>query len=62
MRVITSAELANKTGFELSALYERVREELGRAEPDSYEYEVLATSLENIRRAFAAKIPRGPKL
>ena len=62
MRLITSAELANKTNFELSALYARVKEELGRTAPDSYEHDVLAASLENIRRAFAARQPRAPKL
>jgi hypothetical protein len=62
MKLITAAELANKTNFELSALYARVKEELERTTPGSYEHEVLATSLDNIRRAFAARVPWGPKI
>ena len=61
MRQITPAELANKSGFELSALYARVKEELSRTEPGSYEYEVLAASLDHIRRAYAARRTIGPK-
>lgn len=62
MKLITAAELATKTTFELSALYASVKLELQRTEPGSYEHEVLATSLDNIRRAFRARVPRGPKI
>jgi hypothetical protein len=54
MKLITASELANKTNFELSALYARLKEELAGVDPDSYEYEILCISLENIRRAYAA--------
>lgn len=54
MRAITPAELARKTKFELSALHARIKEEMEGLDPSSYEYEVLAASLDNIRRAFAA--------
>jgi hypothetical protein len=62
MRVITAADLATKTNVELSALYARVKEELERTEPGSYEHEILSLSLDNIRRAFVARVARGPKL
>ena len=52
MKVITAADLANKTNFQLSALYARLKEELGRTEPGSYEHEILSISLENVRRAY----------
>ena len=52
MRVITAAELVNKTNFQLSALYARLKEELGRTEPGSYEHEILSISLANVRRAY----------
>jgi hypothetical protein len=61
MKIITAAELASKTGFELSALYARIREELGRTEPGSYDHEILSVSLDNIRRAFASRRTSGPK-
>ena len=54
MKLITAADLANKTNFELSALYAQIKEALAQAEPDSYEYEILCLSLDNIRRAYAA--------
>ena len=54
MRAITAAELAHKTKFELSALHARIKEKMEGLDPNSYEYEVLAASLDNIRRAFAA--------
>jgi hypothetical protein len=62
MRVITAADLANKTNVELSALYARIKEELARTKPDSYEHEVLSLSLDNIRRAFVARVAQAPKL
>ena len=61
MRLITASELAGKTNFELSALYASIIEELGRAAPGSHEYEVLAISLDNIRRTYAARQTRGPR-
>ena len=61
MRVITAAELANKTNFELSALYARVKEELERSIPGSYAHEVLSQSLYNICRTFAGRVAGGPK-
>ena len=54
MRVITASDLANKTNFELTALYAEIREELERTRPNSYRHEILSHSLDNIRRAFAA--------
>lgn len=54
MRVITQSELANKTRFELSALYERLKREMEELDPNSYEFEILAHSLDNIRKAFTA--------
>lgn len=54
MRVITASDLANKTNFELTALYAEIREELERTRPNSYRHEILSQSLDNIRRAFAA--------
>ncbi len=53
MRLITASELVNKTNFQLSALYARLREELERTEPGSYDYDILCMSLENVRRAYA---------
>ena len=52
MKLITAADLVNKTNFQLSALYARLKEELGRTEPGSYEHEILSISLENVRRAY----------
>lgn len=54
MKLITPAELANKTNFELSALYARIKQELEVTDPDSYEHGVLTASLENILRAYRA--------
>ena len=54
MKLITAADLVNKTNFQLSALYAKLREDLSYTEPGSYEHEILSKSLENIRRAFAA--------
>jgi hypothetical protein len=56
MKAITLAELANKTNFELSALYAQIKEEMEGTDPNSYEYGILATSLDNILRAY--KVPR----
>lgn len=53
-KLVTAAELAGKTNFELSALYARLKEELAMVQPDSYEYDILCMSLENVRRAYAA--------
>ena len=52
MKLITPADLVNKTNFQLSALYARLKEELGHTEPGSYKYEILSMSLENVRRAY----------
>ena len=49
---ITPAELANKTNFELSALYAQIKEEMEGTDPDSYEYGILAASLDNVLRAY----------
>lgn len=54
MKLITASELSGKTNFELSALYARLKDELTRVKPDSYEHEILSISLENVRRAYAA--------
>jgi len=54
MKLITASELSGKTNFELSALYARLKEELTKVEPNSYEYEILSISLENIRRSYVA--------
>jgi hypothetical protein len=62
MRLITASELADKTNFELSALYARIKAEMDRTEPNSYEYDVLAASLENIRRAYAAPKIKPPAM
>jgi hypothetical protein len=62
MKIITASELANKTRFELSALYARVREELEQTEPDSDAHACLVTSLENIRRAFTAPKFKPPSI
>lgn len=62
MRIITAAELANKTNFELSALYAEVLQELEQARPGSYAHEMLSISLENIRRAFAAPRIKPPRM
>ena len=62
MRVITPSELANKTKFELSALHERVKREMEGLDPNSYEFEILAHSLDNIRRAFAAPKIKPPEM
>lgn len=62
MKRITAADLAGKTSLELSALYARVRAELEQTPPGTYEHELLATSLDNIRRAFVARQAKGPGL
>ena len=62
MRVITAAELINKTNFELTALYAEVRQELENVRPGSYREEILLISLENIRQAFASPRIKPPKM
>jgi hypothetical protein len=49
-RVITPSELAIKTDIELSALFQKYAQDVGKSEPGSQEFRNSLTSLENIRR------------
>jgi hypothetical protein len=61
MRLITAAELANKTLSQLTALYRMICEELAQTEPCSIERENMIASLRNISRAIAARRMTGPQ-
>jgi len=61
MRLITAAELANKSLSQLNALYRMVSEELADTEPCSINRANMIASLENISRAIAAFRMRGPR-
>ena len=52
-KVFSAAELHNKTGSELSALFRIVAQELNEAQPDTAKRRNRLASLENIRRAMA---------
>lgn len=56
MRLITHFELAQRSDHELSALFAAVTRDLARTEPGSPERRNALASLENIRRARAARL------
>ena len=56
-RIISEAELQNRTSGELSALFRKVTQEVAQTDPDSPERHKALGRLETVRRALA----RGPK-
>ena len=60
-KIITLCELRFHTLDELLALFRTLQIELGRTAPGSRERGIVLASLENIRRAMAARLTRQPK-
>ena len=60
-KIITCCELRYLTLAELEALFRTLQIELGRIAPGSPERDIVLASLENIRRAIAARLTRQPK-
>ena len=60
-KIITCCELRYLTLAELEALSRTLQIELGRIAPGSPECGIVLASLENIRRAMAARLTRQPK-
>ena len=60
-KIITCGELRHRTLAELEALFRTLQIELGRIAPGSPERGIVLASLENIRRAMAARLTRQPK-
>ena len=60
-KIITCSELRYHTLAELEALFRTLQIELGRIAPGSPERGIVLASLENIRRAMAARLTRQPK-
>jgi hypothetical protein len=60
-KIITWCELRYLTLAELEALFRTLQIELGRIAPGSPERGIVLASLENIRRAMAARLTRQPK-
>ena len=61
MKLMTAAELANKSLNQLIALYRMISEELAETEPCDTERANMIASLENISRAIAVRRMGGPK-
>jgi hypothetical protein len=61
MKLITAAELANKSLAQLHILYRMISEELAETEPCCIERANMIASLENISRAIAAYRMSGPR-
>ncbi len=61
-RIITTSELHNKTDIELSALFQKVSQQVAKSEPGSPERRNALASLENISRAMCSRLntPRYP--
>ena len=59
--IITCCELRYLTLAELAALFRTLQIELGRIAPGSPERGIVLASLENVRRAMAARLIRQPK-
>jgi len=59
--IITCCELRYLTLAELEALFRTLQIELGRTAPGSRERGTVLASLENVRRAIAARLTRQPK-
>ena len=57
-KIITSSELRYHTLAELEALFRTLQIELGRTAPGSRERAIVLASLENVRRAMAARLTR----
>ena len=60
-KIITWCELRYHTLAELEALFRTLQIELGRGAPGSRERSIVLASLENVRRAMAARLTRQPK-
>ena len=60
-KIITWCELRYLMLAELEALFRTLQIELGRAAPGSRERSIVLASLENVRRAMAARLTRQPK-
>ena len=60
-KIITCGELRFHTLAELQALFRTLQIELGRAAPGSRERGIVLASLENVRRAIAARLTQQPK-
>jgi hypothetical protein len=60
-KIITCGELRFHTLAELQALFRTLQIELGRTAPGSRERSIVLASLENVRRAMAARLTRQPK-
>ena len=59
--IITCCELRYLTLAELEALFRTLQIELGRTAPGSRERGTVLASLENVRRAMAARLTQQPK-
>ena len=60
-KIITCSELRYLTLAELEALFRTLQIELGRIAPGSPERGIVLASLENVRRAMAARLTQQPK-
>jgi hypothetical protein len=60
-KIITCSELWRLTLEELGALFRTLQIELGRTVPGSAERGIVLASLENVRRAMAARLTRRQK-
>ena len=60
-KIITCCELRYLTLAELEALFRTLQIELGRTAPGSRERAIMLASLDNVRRAMAARLARQPE-
>ena len=60
-KIITCNELRHRTLAELEALFRTLQIERGHTAPGSRERAIVLASLENVRRAMAARLTRQPK-
>ena len=60
-KIITCSELRRLTLDELEALFRTLQIELGRTAPGSRERGIGLASLENVRRAMAARLTQQPE-
>ena len=60
-KIITCCELRYLTLAELAALFRTLQIELWRTAPGSLERGIVLASLENVRRAMAARLTQQPE-
>ena len=60
-KIITCCELRYLSLAELAALFRTLQIELWRTAPGSLERGIVLASLENVRRAMAARLTQQPK-